>query len=90
MSLTLPPLPSGVTTMHDDQAASCYGSWLMDVARKCGEPAIDRVLTQDWPGTKAQRLRLAEGQIEAARNQARQIASETWAKEARERGEWGV
>ena len=89
LSLTL-PTPPKTKHLHDDQAASVLGSWLLDVARQCGEPAIERALAQDWPGTKAQRLILAEGHIETARNEARQLSSEMSYQEARARGEWGV
>lgn len=71
----LPPLPNGVKTMHDDQAASCYGSWLLDVARLSGEAGIDYAIGDGWPGTKAQRLLMHESHIETARNEAIQLAS---------------
>lgn len=86
----LPALPNGLATMRDVAAASVLGEWLFDVARACGEPALDRVLTAEWPSSKARRLLIAEGAIEAARNEARQLASEVSFQAARERGEWGV
>lgn len=86
----LPTLPDGLATMGDVAAASRLGEWIYDVARTCGEPALDRVLTSEWPSSKARRLLIAEGAIERARNEARQLASETSFQAARERGEWGV
>lgn len=87
--LDLPTAPD-LAGIDNDLAVGFIGSWLIDVARRCGEPAIDRALAEDWPGTEQQRDLIPEQAIEMARNEARQIASETWAKEARERGAWGV
>jgi hypothetical protein len=74
--------------MSPVDGASRLAGWLMDVARACGEPSLDRALTSEWPGTPEQRRLLAPGHIEAARNEARQIAN--WRKEDIAKGLWGV
>lgn len=89
-TLTLPHAPAGIQAMRAIQGADVLGAWLFDVARKCGEPALDHAIGAGWPGTTEQRKHLAPGHIEKARNEARQVASETWAKEATARGTWGV
>jgi hypothetical protein len=88
--MNLPKPPDGLKVMSNVQAASVLGEWLMDVARLRGEPALDRVLGPDWPGTKAQRAMLADGHIEKARNEARQCGNELSYQAAKARGEWGV
>ena len=88
MSLPI-PTPPDVSGLPNVNAADRFGAWLKEVGRQCGEPAIDRALA-DWPGTPEQRRLLAPIHIETARNEARQVGSETWAKESKARGEWGV
>ena len=89
--LTLPTPPDGIQAMQMDRSVGVLAGWLMTVARARGEPALDFALgAGGWPGTPQQRDAMPDGHIVAARNEARQLASETWAKEARERGEWGV
>lgn len=89
--LTLPNPPPDIQAMQLDRSAGVLADWLMTVARTKGEPALDFALSAGgWPGTPKQRDFMPAGAIEAARNEARQIASESWAKEAREREEWGV
>lgn len=71
-------------------AVDAYAHWLLEVARQCGEPAISRAIGLEWPGSPEQHAMLLPAHIQAARDLARQLASETWAKEAKERGTWGV
>ena len=87
-TLTLPPPPAGVQSLPGAQVGP-LAEWLLHVARKCGEPALDHALSAGWPGTAQQRQNI-EPHVESARNEARQVASESWAKEAKKRGEWGV
>jgi hypothetical protein len=92
MSLALPTPPAGIQDVPAVRGADLLAAWLLDVARQCGEPALDRALGQDWPGTTDQRRSLADrpSLIERARNEARQLASEPWAKAAKARGGWGT
>lgn len=87
LSLPTPPSTAGLANV---QAADVLGAWLLNVARRCGEPALDHATTAGWPGTPEQRALLAPGHIEQARNEARQLANETWAMQAKARGAWGV
>src|SRR4029453_15397408 len=64
------------------QTSLKLADWLMVVARQCGEPALDCALGPGWPGTRQQREWIMP-HIEGARNEARQLASEMWAKEWR-------
>jgi hypothetical protein len=87
LTLPTPPDVSGLSTLN---AADALGSWLFKVARERGEPAVRHAVGAGWPGTAEQRKHLAPGHVERAINEARQVSSEVWAKEARQRGEWGV
>jgi hypothetical protein len=88
-TLTL-PTPPDLAGVPNDQAVTRLGTWLTQVARKCGEPALDHALGAGWPATSELRGFIPAHTIEIARNEARQLASETWAKEAKANGKWGV
>ena len=91
--LPLPPMTAGLSNVT---TADAYGHWLLEVARVCADPeAIDRAIGLEWPGTPEQRaLRRSHNaalgldcscHICTARKFASQLASETWAKERKDR-----
>jgi hypothetical protein len=89
MTLALPAPPADIQ-VPATRGADLLAAWLLKVARKCGEPALDRAINGEWSGTADQRRLLHPMHIETARNEARQLASEPWAKQAKARGDWGV
>jgi len=87
-SLQLPPAPANFATAPGNSAI--HAAWLMEVARKCGEPALNHALGMGWPGTPMQRKNLHDSVIEECRNEARQLANEVHYRKLRAAGKWGV
>jgi hypothetical protein len=88
-TLTL-PTPPELAGVPNDRAVGKLGDWLMRVARKCGGPAVEHALGEGWPASAELRGFMPSHLIEMARNEAHQLANETWAKERKAKGTWGV
>jgi hypothetical protein len=76
--------------MSDRQLdADQFASSLMSIARKQGEPAIDRAIAA-WDAPAETKRLLNPVLVQNARNEARQIGNEVWARELRAKKKWGV
>lgn len=62
---------------------------LMGIARSQGEPALDRAIAA-WDAPAETRRLLNPVLVENARNEARQVGNETWARELKAKRKWGV
>lgn len=86
----IPAPPDGLRKMNLEHSHGVLLTWLMQVARDCGLPAVEYVLGPGWPGSSAQRAMISEDHADVARNEAKQLAHETSFKDRIAAGTWGI